>query len=39
MYNIEELENTQGMALCIYTRQWDLAYKDFLLNFKILTPS
>ena len=35
--NIDELENTQKMALRICTRQWDLSYGDLLLNSKILT--
>ena len=35
--NIDELENTQKMALRICTRLWDLSYGDLLLNSKILT--
>ena len=35
--NIDELEDTQKMALRICTRQWDLSYGDLLLNSKILT--
>ena len=35
--NIDELENTQKMALRICARQWDLSYGDLLLNSKILT--
>ena len=35
--NIDELENSQRMALHICTRQWDLSYRDLLLTSQILT--